>query len=154
MAKLYFEFSYHNMTDSKMMPSFVKLLKISILKSKLMNGEELTKQDTRYLNMTDYVFDSYMGWILRFSAEVYALINHSYIPEAEDSIKRAIEADKKYGMKFYLAKDYALYADLFKRKKDIPKTKENMTKAIDIFTECGAHGWVEKYEKKLAVLSS
>ncbi len=51
-----------------------------------------------------------------------------------------------------LARDYALYADLFKRKGDPPKAKEKLNKAIEIFTECGADGWVEKYEKELAEL--
>jgi len=26
---------------------------------------------------------------------------------------------------------------------------ENLTKTIEIFTECGADGWVKKYEKEL-----
>jgi hypothetical protein len=52
-----------------------------------------------------------------------------------------------------LAKDYALYTELFKRKEDLPKARENLTKAVDIFTECGADGWVEKYERGLAELS-
>ncbi len=52
----------------------------------------------------------------------------------------------------YLARDYALYAELFKRKGDTPKTQENLNKAIEIFKECGADGWVERYEKELAEL--
>jgi hypothetical protein len=53
---------------------------------------------------------------------------------------------------FNLAKDYSVYADLFKRKDDIPKAKENLAKAIGLFKECGADGWVEKYEKELATM--
>jgi hypothetical protein len=30
------------------------------------------------------------------------------------------------------------------------KARENLGKAIDLFKECGAAGWVEKYEKVLA----
>jgi hypothetical protein len=41
---------------------------------------------------------------------------------------------------------------LFKRKADFPKVKENLTKATDIFKDCGADGWAEKYEKELAEL--
>jgi hypothetical protein len=55
-------------------------------------------------------------------------------------------------MIWHLARDYALYAELFKRKEDFPKAQENLTKAIEIFKECGADGWVEKYEKELAEL--
>jgi hypothetical protein len=67
--------------------------------------------------------------------------------------KRAIEANKKYGMTWYLTQDYALYADLFKRKDEQPKARENLSKAIKFFKECGADGWVEKYKKELASFS-
>jgi hypothetical protein len=56
-------------------------------------------------------------------------------------------------MMLNLGKDYALYADLFNRKGDRSKARENLGKAIEIFKECGADGWVEKYEKELATLS-
>jgi len=52
-------------------------------------------------------------------------------------------------MMWYLAQDYALYAELFKRKGGQPKARENLGKAIKIFKECGADGWVEKYDKEL-----
>ena len=48
--------------------------------------------------------------------------------------------------------DHAFYADWFKKKGDLPSAKEQLTRSIEIFRECGADGWVEKYEKKLAEL--
>ena len=75
-----------------------------------------------------------------------------HISEAENWIKRAIETNQKYSMMWNLAQDYALYAELFKRKGDLSKAKQNLSKAIEIFTECGADGWVEKYEKELNTL--
>jgi len=48
-----------------------------------------------------------------------------------------------------LYKDYALYSDLFKRKGDLSRARENLIKAVEIFKECGADGWVEKYERGL-----
>ena len=53
-------------------------------------------------------------------------------------------------MMWHLAKDYALYAELFKRKGNLPKAKENLQKAAEIFKACGADGWVEKTEKEMA----
>jgi hypothetical protein len=55
-------------------------------------------------------------------------------------------------MMFNLGRDYALYAEFFKRKGDRSKTRENLGKAIEILKECGADGWVEKAEKELAAL--
>ena len=79
-------------------------------------------------------------------------IDDQHISEAEDWIKRSIETNEKYSMRWDLARSYALYAELFKRKGDLPKAQENLSKAIDIFKECGADGWVEKYEKELVAL--
>jgi tetratricopeptide (TPR) repeat protein len=80
-------------------------------------------------------------------------IDDQHIPEAEDWIKRSIETNQKYGMRWNLAQDYALYAEFYKRKGDPSKAKKTLNKAIEIFTECGADGWVERYEKELASLS-
>ena len=84
--------------------------------------------------------------------KILFILDDSFLSEAEDWIKRAIEFDKRNGMMFYLGADYVLYSELFKRKEDFTKLKENLTKATEIFKECGADGWVEKYEKELASL--
>ena len=80
------------------------------------------------------------------------LIIDNHIPEAEKWITTAIETNKKYSLRYYLAHDYALYAKLFIRKGDQFRAKEKLNKAIKIFKECGADGWVEKHEKELAAL--
>ena len=56
-------------------------------------------------------------------------------------------------MLWHLGRDYALYAELFKRKGDQSKAKENLIKAIDILKECGADGWVDKYRQQMEELS-
>jgi hypothetical protein len=68
-------------------------------------------------------------------------------------IKKATEIHKNYGMMWYLFQYYAFYAEYLKRKGDLLKAKENLNIAIEIFNECGADGWVERYEKELASLS-
>jgi len=89
----------------------------------------------------------------RYIGEILLNIDDQHISEAEHWIKKAVEADQRNGMEFHLGKDYALYADLFKRKGDTLKARENLGKAIEIFKECGADGWVDKYEKELTALS-
>ena len=73
---------------------------------------------------------------------------HVRSPEDE-----AVDYDKQNGMMWHLARDYAFYAELHKRNKSPSKAKEYLSKAIDIFKECGADGWVGKYEKELATLA-
>jgi len=92
------------------------------------------------------------GWIQRYIGAILLNIDDQHMSEAEHWIQKAIEADQRNRTMFNLGKDYALYADLFKRKRDRLKTQENLGKAIEILKECGADGWVEKYEKELATL--
>ncbi len=70
----------------------------------------------------------------------------------EAGIIKAIDADTRNGTRWQLASDHALYADWFKKKGDIQEAKEQLTKAIDLFRECGADGWVTRTEKSLSEL--
>ena len=98
----------------------------------------------------DNRYEVFEGWMQRYIGEILLNIDENHISEAEDWVKRAIEADKRNGMMFRLGQDYAAYAEMFKRKGDAPKAKENLSKAIEIYKECGADGWVTKAEEALA----
>jgi class 3 adenylate cyclase/tetratricopeptide (TPR) repeat protein len=75
-----------------------------------------------------------------------------YLPDAEYWIKKGIEENQANGTRFFLGRDYALYAEFFKRKGDQARARENLGTAIKIMKECGADGWVKKYEEELAGL--
>jgi hypothetical protein len=59
---------------------------------------------------------------------------------------------REIGMDWSLAATYAAYADLWKWEGDIAKARETYQVAIDIFQQCGADGWVKKYEEEMARL--
>ena len=98
---------------------------------------------------------AYLGGSMRRSIAkiLLDLDDGTHSLEAERHIIEAIHEDRTHGMQWYLGMNYALYAEFFKRKGDRSKAKENLNKALEILRECGADGWVEKYEKKLAALS-
>jgi len=79
-------------------------------------------------------------------------IDDQHMSEAEAWIKKAIEADSRNDMRWHLGRDYALYAEWFKRKGEQPKAREDLNKAIEVLKKCGADGWVEKYEKEFELL--
>ena len=62
----------------------------------------------------------------------------------------SVESYKKNSTKWFVAKSYALYAEMFRRNGEQSKARENLSRAIEIFKECGADRWVKKYEKELA----
>ena len=134
-------------------PSVTMLSKIGLVRAQILNNEKDFNIETLYGYVSAAKAKVYEGWIRRYMGEILLNIDDQHLSEAEDWIKNAIETDQKYGMVWSLANDYAVYADLFKRKGDKSKAKENLAKAIGIFKECGADGWVEKYERELALFS-
>jgi tetratricopeptide (TPR) repeat protein len=133
-------------------PSVVNYFKTASVLSKVMNNEIDVSTNEIFKCYHDRKINMAEVWMLSFISEILLNIDDQHISEAEDWIKRSIDTHMNYAMMWHLARDYALYAELFKRKEDFPKVKENLTKAIEIFKECGADGWVEKYEKELAAL--
>jgi tetratricopeptide (TPR) repeat protein len=132
--------------------SYVNLSKIAIARAKVKNNEKEINIEQLYQFVHENKAKLFDGIIRRYLAEVLINIDDLHLAEAEDWIEKAIEADKRNGMMFYLGQDYALYADLFQRIGDQSKAKENLNKSIEIFKECRADGWVEKYGKELAAL--
>jgi len=139
--------------QNSLLPSFANLCKVGFAKAKIMNNEKDITLELVYGYHEKNKFRIFDGWMPRYIAEVLLNIDDQHVSEAEEWIKKAIEADSRNDMRWHLGRDYALYAELFKRKGNIPKAKENLRKAIEIYKECGADGWVKKAEKELAALS-
>jgi class 3 adenylate cyclase/tetratricopeptide (TPR) repeat protein len=132
-------------------PSMLRCSEIDLIKSKVINNDMDIDVDSLYQMANKITLNPIKGMASGSIAEIL-LSTDNHISEAEKWITKAIETNKKYGVRLYLAIDYALYAELFIRKGDQSKAKENLGRAIEIFKECGADGWVQKYEKDLAVL--
>jgi class 3 adenylate cyclase/tetratricopeptide (TPR) repeat protein len=134
----------------RFMPSWVGYGKIATARAKVMNKEKDVNLELLYSLTRNNKIKALEGWIQRYIGEILLNIDDQHISEAEHWILKAMEADQRNRMMFHLGKDYALYAELFKRKGDRSKAQENLGKAMEIFKECGADGWVEKAERELA----
>jgi class 3 adenylate cyclase/tetratricopeptide (TPR) repeat protein len=133
-------------------PSWVNYFKMAFVLAKVMNNEQDININEIF-KYADHKSKLHEGAMLRCIGEILLYVDNRHISEAEDWIKRAVENHKTNGMMWYLARDYALYAELFKRKGDLSKARKNLSRAIEIFKEYGSDGWVEKYEKELAALT-
>jgi tetratricopeptide (TPR) repeat protein len=138
--------------NNRMSPSYVNLHKISIARAMVRNNEKNIELGLLFSYVAKNKLKLLDGRMRRYIGEILLNIDDQHISDAEGWVKKAIEADKRNGVMFELGRDCALYAELFKRKEDRSKAKENIAKAIEILKECGADGWVEKYEKELAEL--
>jgi predicted ATPase/class 3 adenylate cyclase len=134
------------------LPSWIYLIKTAMERAKVMNNEK----DIEFVLLYDHVPNNrqkiYDGVIRRHVAEVLLYAGENHIISAEKWINEAIEKDTNNGMMWHLARDYDLYAELFKRKGNLSNAKENLNKAIEIYKECGADGWVEMYKEDFVKL--
>ena len=134
-------------------PSSINLSKLYIAGSNLSGNTEAVGL-AKLLALYDSIkLKGLSGCAGRYIAQTLLKIRDQDMSEVEGWIRRAIESDTKNGTKWFLGRDYALYREFFKRKGDHAKAKENLTKAVEIFKECGADGWVKKYEEELASFS-
>lgn len=135
------------------LPQWRDVAIIGMARAKVMSGK--TDVDLEMLQEISAKEDKNFctGLKARYVGEILLNIDDQSVPEAELWIKKAISADTEMGMRFLLAQDYALYAEFYQKQNNRPQAREQMTKAIDIMKECGADGWVERYEKELAELS-
>ena len=152
-SQKHFEIAISLYRNADLCPSLANYSVIALALSKLMGNEKDINLNEIFNYCDDIKTKWCEGWMFHCIGEILLNIDAQHISEAEDWIKRAIKAHRTYGMMWHSARDYALYAELFKRKDDQTKAKEKLSKAIKIFKKCGADGWVEKYEKELASLS-
>ena len=125
---------------------------MSIAKAKLLNRENdisLSEVFEFYKSNTIKIFK---GCMARDIGEMLLSVDEPDFEETENWILNATETDEQNDVKWHLACDYALYAEFFKRKGDPLKVREKLGKAIELFKECGADGWVERYEKEMSTL--
>jgi tetratricopeptide (TPR) repeat protein len=151
-SKLCFEKAIKYLKQIGFGPSRINAYRIGLIRAKVMCKEK----DFDLNSLREYVQENKVkeldGQIRRYMGEILLNIDNRYLSEAEEWIREAIEVDAKEGMMWRVGRNYALYAEVFMCKGEQSKAKENLNKAIKIMKECGADGWVEKYEKELAEL--
>ena len=155
-AKKYHQQGVSILEDARFTPSWVNCHKLWMKNNRILNGEsdidankldELIKAHEKNRSANSKSMES------RCIGEIFLHIDDHHMTEAETWIRRSIDFDGTYAIPWNMGKDHALYADWFKKKGDIQGAKEQLTKAIDLFRECGADGWVTRTEKTLAELS-
>jgi len=149
-AKNYYQRGLSILQPGKMLPSLVDLFEVAVTRVLILEGDLQVNLAELFRYYHRNKFKAFQVWMARYIGEILLNIGEEHISDAEEWIKKAIDISKESGMRWFLGSNYALDAELFKRKGDQAKVKTKLSKAIDIFKECGADGWVEKYEKELA----
>jgi len=145
-----FEKAISVLEQERLFPSCLNLCRIALARAKVMNNEMNINLSELFEWHKHNRYQGLEGLMSKRIGEILLNIDEKRISEAEDWIKKAIEADGRNGVMGNLGMDYVSYAELLKRKGDLPEAKQNLNKAIEIFKECGADGWVTRTEEALA----
>lgn len=154
-AEEYYKKTIKTLERSKIFPSSINALKTYLTWAGVRAGTEGQDADLSVLfgYYENNKLNFFKGMIARSIGDILMQVDDEHMADSEIWIKKAIEADKRNGTRWYLATDHALYAEWFKEKGDLSRAKEQLNRAIEIFRECGADGWVKKYEEELVSLS-
>ena len=164
LANTYFEMKeYHksrecwtktirSLEKARINPSAVKRSNLAIARIGVMLGEKDVDLTTLRTIAEREKMKSYEGSVCRFMGDILLNLGSSHFSESEQWIQKAIDVDTRNGMRFYLGLNHALYGNLFDSQGNRVKAQYEYGKAIEIMQECGADGWVEKYERELTEL--
>jgi len=141
------------MQENRTMPSWVNLSRTALAKASIMTDHKGVDLESLFAYAVQCRLKILEGWKRRYLAEILLILGDQHFSEAQHWVEEAIEADERNGTRWHQARDIAVYAELFKRKGDKDKAKEQLGKAIEIYKECGADGWVTRAEEELARLS-
>jgi class 3 adenylate cyclase/tetratricopeptide (TPR) repeat protein len=162
LAETYFELKdYHKSKENydrgsrileaaQIQPSWVRWAQLGVTRCSVMLGEGVANLESLRAIPRGNRVKLAEGWTCRFLGEILVNLGGSHVNEAEHWIRKAIEADERNGMRFHLGLDYALYGKFFSRQKDRAQAQVKLGMAVEILKECGADGWVTKYEEEIA----
>jgi len=129
-------------------------------KSKILMGRILGKMDPSSKEKAEESILKGMKICEHLKARPHLFQGHLFLGElftdtgrkekALENLASAENGFKEMDMDYWLARTYAVYADLHKKEGDPLKARESLTKAIDIMKKLEANGWVERYEEELA----
>jgi tetratricopeptide (TPR) repeat protein len=150
-AQSYYEKMISILEPTKYRPSEIGLYKVGLARAKVLgSGQDIDINEL--LEYCSKIRSKRMqNKCFRYICEILLNID-SHINRADKWLEKIIKSDKRANFRFFLGQDYALYAELYKRTGNRSKAKEHLSKAVEIYKECDADGWVEKYEKELAEL--
>ena len=127
-AQDYYKEGISTLIVVRLYPFWVNMWKISIARAKVLNNDKDITLSEAFEYYENIHVKAAKGWTARYIGEVLLNIDDQHISETEDWVTKAIETDKKNNTMWSLGGDYALYAELFKRKENLPKAKENLTR--------------------------
>jgi class 3 adenylate cyclase/tetratricopeptide (TPR) repeat protein len=155
-AQKYHQLGAKILGDAMFFPSWINCSNLLVELNRILGGE--TDIDLHHL---DEMINAHgknrlalCRWMeMHCIGKIFLHLDDLHMAEAETLIRSSIDFAAEHSVPWYLGKGHALYADWFKKKGDMRGAREQLSKAIDCFRECGADGWMTRTEIDLATIS-
>ena len=134
------------------LPSQARSNDIALRLARLKAGDEKIDIDPAFDCVAQNRLRSQEGWIRRLAAEVLMVKKEEDLPRADEYIAKAIELDRRNGTMWSLARDYLTQAEILVRRGEPRRAKEALRLAVQVFGECGADGWRQRTDERLAAI--
>ena len=151
-AKTHYSNAIQVLNSNSLFPSFARGCELAMARAMVLNHEKITNLDVLLTYVDKNRVKLHEGRLRRHLAEILLNLDEPKINEAESWIHEAIMADRQNGLRFDLARDLSICGEVCNRKGDPLKAKGMYGEAIELFKECGADGWVTKYEEEMVML--
>ena len=134
-------------------PSSANLSKMALARTMLAaGGKDLDVPSLVQLLRTNKLRLCY-GLMARDLADILVRLGEAYYDEAESWLQIAIRDHEGVGMKWALASDYKVFAQICRLLGAGAQEKEYLDKSWLLFHECGADGWCRRMETEMAETS-
>ena len=107
--------------DARLFPSMERLGTVGLIRAKSIIDPKNIDLESLYTHSSNNKLKVIQGWISSYIGAILMNLDDGHMSEAQAWIQKAIEEDQRNGTRFFLGRDYALYAEWFKRKGDRSK---------------------------------
>ncbi|MDZ7698747.1 MAG: hypothetical protein U5R49_18075 [Deltaproteobacteria bacterium] len=145
-AKRHYVNAIRLLNINSFLPSFMRVCELAMARMTALNNEKIPNLD---LLLTYDDRNSLRRFSIQariYLAEIMLYLNSTDTRDAVKCIQGAITTNRENGTFFELHRSLAVCAQIYKQSGERSKAKEALNEAIRVCRECGADGWVEKYE--------
>jgi tetratricopeptide (TPR) repeat protein len=135
-----------------LLPSTIYALRIAMARAEVLNGERDVDVQSLYTYIAENRLKPLEGSMRRNLGEILFRLGDQRVSEAERWIEKAIESDRRNGMRWNLGMDFLLYSELLDRTGDRSRAREKIDVGIEILESCGADGYVKDAKAKRLTL--
>lgn len=147
-----FERGAATLETGRLLPSWVHILRICAARAKTHDEDHASDLNALAGRLEANKLRLWTGFMSHDIAEIQLNSPQGSLTAAEGWLQHAIDTDTARNLRWFLARDLALYAELCRRREDQTGAEAHLRRAIALYDECGADGHRDRAARALSSL--